>query len=294
MQKWDSTLGSDEPQSSLATDHVSDFGGSFAAADELTPLEQELPVPLPSQGLTLEVASKMIADAASKRDDLHSKELAEKESLLIDQARRLSELKEQLEAQSYAAAAPSKAVSESADVQPYSASEEELHEVFAQAKKAKHGITDEGEFKSVFWELLSPMPNFSNGKHSGPPSLTSRSIWHLMLIPIPTSLIKRRLLPFWDRKRVMVILRKTNMWISCETMIAPKATPQRSLEDSTDKSDHRSSERWGVAKGVQKAVDQLFKHCIKDPWISFCNPSELLWRKVVLNLSTSHILPLRI
>ena len=100
------------------------------------------------------------------------------------------------------------------------------------------------------------------------------------------------LLPFWDRKRVMVILRKTNMWISCETMIAPKATPQRSLEDSTDKSDHRSSERWGVAKGVQKAVDQLFKHCIKDPWISFCNPSELLWRKVVLNLSTSHIQPL--
>ena len=38
---------------------------------------------------------------------------------------------------------------------------------------AKHGITDEDEFKSVIWEILSPMPNFSNGKHSDPPSLIS-------------------------------------------------------------------------------------------------------------------------
>jgi hypothetical protein len=152
---------------------VSDFGGSFAAADKTTPLEQELPVSLPSKGLTLEVLSKMIADAASERDDAHSKELAEKESVLIDQDLRLSELKEHLEAQSSAAAVPSKAASESADVQPYSPSEEELHEVLAQAQKAKHGITDEDELKSVIWELLSPMPNFTNGKHSGPPSLTS-------------------------------------------------------------------------------------------------------------------------
>jgi hypothetical protein len=130
----DSPLGSDEPQPSLVTDHVSDFGGSSAAADELTPLEQELPFPLHSQGLTLEVLSTMIADAASKRDDAHSKELAEKEFLLIDQASRLSELKDQLEAQSSAAAAPRKAVSELADMQPYSASKEELHEVLAQAK----------------------------------------------------------------------------------------------------------------------------------------------------------------
>ena len=54
----------------------------------------------------------MIADAASKRDDAHSKELAEKESLLIDQAHRLSELKEQLVAQSSAVAAPSNAAFE--------------------------------------------------------------------------------------------------------------------------------------------------------------------------------------
>jgi hypothetical protein len=114
----------------------------------------------------MEILSKMIADAASKRDDAHSKELAEKESLLIHQARRLFELKEQLEAQSSAAASPSKAVSESVDVQPSSASDAELHEVLAKAKKAKHGITDEDEFKSVIWELLSPMPAFSNGKHS--------------------------------------------------------------------------------------------------------------------------------
>ena len=73
----DSSLGSDEPQSSLVTDHVSDFGGSSAAAEEPTPLEQELPVPLPSQGLTLEVVSKMVADAASTREDAHYKELAE-------------------------------------------------------------------------------------------------------------------------------------------------------------------------------------------------------------------------
>jgi len=70
----DSPLGSDEPQSSLVTDHVFDFGGFSAAAYELTPLEQALPVSLPSQGLTWEVASQMISDAASKRDDSHSKE----------------------------------------------------------------------------------------------------------------------------------------------------------------------------------------------------------------------------
>ena len=69
----DSSLGSDEPQSSLFTDHVSEFCGSSAAAEEPTPLEQELPVPLPLQGLTFEDVSKMIADAASKRDDAHSK-----------------------------------------------------------------------------------------------------------------------------------------------------------------------------------------------------------------------------
>jgi hypothetical protein len=167
-------LGSDEPQSSLVTDHLSDFGGSSAAAEEPTPLEQEVPVPLPSPGLTLEVVSKMIADAASKRDDAHSKELAEKEPLLIDQARRLSELKEKLEAQSSAVTAPRKAVSESADPQQYSPSEEELHEVLVQkAQKAMHGITDVDELKSVIWGFLSPMPNFPNGKHSCPPSLTS-------------------------------------------------------------------------------------------------------------------------
>ena len=111
----DSSLGSDEPQSSIVTDHVSDFGGSSAAAEKPTPIGKELPLALsftPSSGLTLEVVSKMIADAASKRDDAHSKELAEKESLLIDQARRLSELKEQLVAQSSAAAAPSNAAFE--------------------------------------------------------------------------------------------------------------------------------------------------------------------------------------
>ena len=111
----DSFLGSDEPQSSIVTDHVSDFGGSSAAAEKPTPIGKELPFPLsftPSSGLTLEVVSKMIADAASIRDDAHSEELAEKESLLIDQARRLSELKEQLVAQSSAAAAPSKAAFE--------------------------------------------------------------------------------------------------------------------------------------------------------------------------------------
>ena len=169
----DSSLGSDEPQSSLVTDHVSDFGGSSAAAEEPTPLEQELPVPLPSQGLTMEVVSKMIADAASKREDAHFKELAEKEFLLIDQARRLSELKEQLEAQSSAAATSIKAVSESVDVQPYFASDAELQKVLVKAKMAKHGIPDEDELKVAIWQLLSPMPGFSNGKHSGPPSLTA-------------------------------------------------------------------------------------------------------------------------
>jgi hypothetical protein len=54
--------------------------------------------------------------------------------LLIDQARRLSELKEQLEAQSSAAAAPSKAAFESVYPQPYSPSEEELDEVFVEAQ----------------------------------------------------------------------------------------------------------------------------------------------------------------
>jgi hypothetical protein len=83
-------------------------------------------------------------------------------------------LKEQLEAQSSAAAAPSKAAFESVDAQPYSPSEEELHEVFVEAQKAKlHGIEDSGELKSLIGELLSHMPNFSNGKHSGLPSLTS-------------------------------------------------------------------------------------------------------------------------
>jgi len=80
----DSFLGSDEPQSSTVTDHVSDFGGSSAAAEKPTaPLGKELPFPLsftPSSGLTLEVVSKLITDAASKRDDAHSKELAEKQS----------------------------------------------------------------------------------------------------------------------------------------------------------------------------------------------------------------------
>ena len=156
----DSSLGSDEPQSSLVADHLSDFGGSSAAAEEPTPLGQELPVPLPSQGLTMEVISKMISDAASKRDDAHSKELAEKEPLLIDQARRLSELKEQLEAQSSAAAASSRAVSESVDVQPYFASDAELQKVLVKAKMAKHGITDEDDLKVAIWQLLSPMPVF--------------------------------------------------------------------------------------------------------------------------------------
>ena len=161
----DSSLGSDEPQSSLVADHVSNFGGSSAAAEEPTPLGQELPVPLPSQGLKMEIVSKMISDAASKRDDAHSKELAEKESLLIDQARRLSELKEQLEAQSSAAAASSKAVSESVDVQPYFASDAELQKVLVKA--------NEDELKVAIWQLLSPMPVFSSGKLSGPSSLTA-------------------------------------------------------------------------------------------------------------------------
>jgi CRISPR/Cas system-associated protein Csm6 len=105
----------------------------------------------------------MIADAASKRDDVHSKELAEKESLLIDQARRLSELKEQLEAQSSAAAASGKALSESVDMQPYSASDAELQKVLAKAKMAKHGITEDDELKVAIWQLLSPMPGFPVG-----------------------------------------------------------------------------------------------------------------------------------
>ena len=71
------------------------------------------------------------------------------------------------------AAAPSKAVSESVDVQPYSASDAELQQVLAKAKMAKHGITDEDELKSAIWQLPSPMPGFSSGKHSGPPSLTA-------------------------------------------------------------------------------------------------------------------------
>jgi hypothetical protein len=37
----DSSLGIDEPQSSVVTDHVSDFGGSSAAAEEPTPPEQK-------------------------------------------------------------------------------------------------------------------------------------------------------------------------------------------------------------------------------------------------------------
>jgi hypothetical protein len=45
--------------------------------------------------------------------------------------------------------------------------------VLAQALKAKHGIADEDKLKSAIFELLSPMPNFANGKHSCPPSLTS-------------------------------------------------------------------------------------------------------------------------
>ena len=87
---------------------------------------------------------------------------------MIDQARRLSELKEQLEAQSSAVAASSKAVSESVDVQPYFAPDAELQKVLAKAIMAKHGITDEDELKVAIWQLLSPMPVFSSGKHSGP------------------------------------------------------------------------------------------------------------------------------
>ena len=59
---------------------------------------------------------------------------------MIDQTRRLSELKEQLEAKSSAAAASSKAVSESVDVQPYFASDAELQKVLVKAKMAKHGM----------------------------------------------------------------------------------------------------------------------------------------------------------
>jgi hypothetical protein len=194
----DSSLGSDEPQSSLVADHLSDFGGSSAAAEEPTPLGQELPVPLPSQGLTMEVISKMISDAASKRDDAHSKELAEKEPLLIDQARRLSELKEKLEAQSSVAAAPSKAVSESVDVQPYSASDAELHEVLTKAKMAKHGITDEDELKSIILQVLSPMLVFPSGKNIGPPSCTAAECLAFDAYADPNK---------FDKKAIVAILR---------------------------------------------------------------------------------------
>jgi hypothetical protein len=71
----------------------------------------------------------MIADAASLRNYEHLKDFAEKESLLIDQALCLSELEEQLKAQSSAAAVTSKAAFESVVPQPYSPSEEELHGV---------------------------------------------------------------------------------------------------------------------------------------------------------------------
>jgi hypothetical protein len=47
----DSSLRSDEPQSSIIIDHVSNSGGPSAEAEESTPLEQEgdidVPVPLP-------------------------------------------------------------------------------------------------------------------------------------------------------------------------------------------------------------------------------------------------------
>jgi hypothetical protein len=55
----------------------------------------------------------MLADAASLRKDEHLKDLAQKESLLIVQALRLSELEEKLKAQSSAAAATSIAAFES-------------------------------------------------------------------------------------------------------------------------------------------------------------------------------------
>jgi hypothetical protein len=60
---------------------------------------------------------------------------------LIEQALRLSELKEQLKAKSSAAASPSIAAFESVVSQPHSPSEEEFHEVFVEAQKAKlHGF----------------------------------------------------------------------------------------------------------------------------------------------------------
>jgi hypothetical protein len=86
--------------------------------------------PLPSTALTLELVTNMIVDATFLRNDAHLKELAEKGSLLIDKALRLSKLEEQLIAQYSAAAVTSKAAFESIVPQPYSPSEEELHEVF--------------------------------------------------------------------------------------------------------------------------------------------------------------------
>jgi len=163
---------------------VSDFGGSSAAAEEPTPPEQGdlievIPLPFtPSTGLTMELVSKIIADAASLRNDEHLKDLAEKESLLIDQALRLSELEEQLKTESSAAAVTSKAAFESVVPQPYSPLEEELHGVFVIAKGFKlhidiPGIKNEIDSNEAIAEFLSPVaPIPANAKHNGPPSLT--------------------------------------------------------------------------------------------------------------------------
>ena len=80
----DSSLGSDGPQSSVITDHISDFGEASAAAEEPTPPEQEdlieVPAPLPpraSTAISVELVTKMIAYAPLLRNDENLKKLTE-------------------------------------------------------------------------------------------------------------------------------------------------------------------------------------------------------------------------
>jgi hypothetical protein len=83
----------------------------------------------------VELVKKMMADPVLLRNDEHLKNLAEKESLLKEQAFRLAELEEQLQAQSSAAAATRKSASKLVVPQAYSPSEEELQESFLRVKE---------------------------------------------------------------------------------------------------------------------------------------------------------------
>ena len=141
--------------------------------------------------------------------------------------------------------------------------EKELPEVLAQAQKAKHGIIDVDKFKSVIWEILSPMPNFPNGKHFGPPSLTSAECLALDAYSNPNK---------FDKKAIAATLGS-----------------QKGYGNLTQDKFVDLVRCYDPAKGSGPPFQALFKGSLESYLQSI---GASFWRRVVLNLSTSHIQPL--